>query len=119
MIKTMDLTYRFYESMLDLSFKQVRKWTGSFEETYRRNRTVVRAGRIRNTYDTGFLQKGRRRVFVTGLWAGTTYRGVPYSWKVFMGFKPMGTPVPPRPLPKIVAAEMEWSTEFKKQWGKN
>jgi hypothetical protein len=112
-------TYRSYERKLDISFTESRKWPSRFEQTYRRNQSVIPAGRIRDTYDLGFLQRGRRRVFTGGVGAGTSYKGIPYSWKVFYGFVASGTPVPARPLPKLVAAELDWVLEFKKNWDKS
>lgn len=116
MANAMALTYGEYEEKLDRSFTEQREWDSPFKRTVRRNRSVVPAGRVRDTRDLGELVRGRKRVLGKRLEIGTSYSDVHYSWRVFRGFNVGLAVVPARPLPNIVAGEMDWAKTFKRNW---
>jgi hypothetical protein len=116
MSQALALTYSDYEEKLDRSFGEKRRWDLPFKRTIRQNLSEVPAGRVRDTKDLGELVRGRKRVLGKRLEIGTSYGDVHYSWKVFKGFRVGRTIIPARPLPNIVAGEMDWAKTFKKNW---
>jgi hypothetical protein len=109
-------TIKIYNKYLDNSFREWRTFDGAFRETIQANGTVLPAGSTRPTYDSGDLQGARQSTFVSPLEMEVTYP-ISYAMDTFFGYEtPSGYQNPARPLPQIVAGEIEWGELFKDCW---
>jgi hypothetical protein len=104
-----------YNNRLDGSFYEVRTWEAPFGDTYRKRGDFVPGGYRRDTADTETLVKGRDSVFPSKMEMEVKYP-ISYAYDVFNGARVNKKNIPARPLPQIVAGEMEWAEEFKAAW---
>lgn len=118
-----------YNDAVDRYFYQDITWDGNFKQTYRRSGQVVPAGAVRDTVDTGELVNSRDSSFPDFLKMEVRYNA-PHAHDVFTGQASvvgisdmfgatrinLKKSVPPRPIPKIVAAEFDWAGVLKKHW---
>jgi hypothetical protein len=109
-------TMAVYNKYLDNSFAETRTFDGDWRETVQANGTVLPAGPTRPTLDLGYLMKARNSQMVSPLEMQVSYP-IDYAMDVFLGYTtPSGYENPGRPLPQIVAGELEWGEIFREEW---
>lgn len=114
--RTVEDVCQEYYGRVGNSFYERRTWDKSFGRTERRSGEVVEAGPTRDAVDLGNLIRSMEMERPTPLQMKMLFRS-PYAAKVFLGFiTDSGKMIIGRPLPNLVAGEMDWHQEFEKFW---